>query len=714
MPDEPRPASLSPREATGAFSTSPGRLERAVVLVLLVVVVCLAVGVPLAATLNGGPDAYTKIARSYPGAFTGAATTVLRSVADVASAATVGALVWLLLLGRTDFRKSGSGRVVEVGDWFTIKLLRQAAGLWMLAGAGSVVFEAADSNGLAITQFVNPQALRFALTSGDFARAWMVSTAAAFLIWLVANFAASWTSYLVALWAAVVGSLAPVVVGQVLVGPDHDFGGDAAVVQTIAAQILLGVILVVALRLVAGRAALPVRAQTPALWRAAWLGLAVIVCAELVITWFKLAGSPLTGTATGRFALARLLALAVLALALGLAHRTRARPAGPVVAVLVAATGVFLVCGVAMTRISPPQFFVPTSISQILLGFDVDAAPSFAVLTTHWRPNVLFCTLAATALLTYAAVLWRLQRRGERWPVLRTVAWVTGWAVVVIATSSGFGKYSGPDFAVHMGVHMTLNMMAPVLIVLGGPITLALRALPASHSMAGEEGSPGLREKLVSVLGSRFLRLLYHPLLVFGLYIGSYYGLYMTGVFGNVMRFHWAHQLMNLHFLVAGCLYFGLVIGVDPTPRKLPHIAKLGFLMAAMPFHAFFGVILMSSNTVVAETFYRYLDLPWATDLANTQKIAGGVAWAGGEIPLLIVAIVLALQWAIQDNKEARRIDRHLDSGLDDAHDAYNAMLQRLARHHHPDGTGDLAGGDHRSNTPQPIQDSSQPSRVQP
>lgn len=98
-----------------------------------------------------------------------------------------------------------------------------------------------------------------------------------------------------------------------------------------------------------------------------------------------------------------------------------------------------------------------------------------------------------------------------------------------------------------------------------------------------------------------------------------------------------------------------------------------------MPFHAFFGVILMSDGAIIGDSFYQHLELPWKTDLAATQHTGGGIAWAGGEIPLLIVVVVLALQWAVQDGKLAKRIDRHLDSGLDDSYDAYNAMLERLA-----------------------------------
>jgi putative copper resistance protein D len=134
---------------------------------------------------------------------------------------------------------------------------------------------------------------------------------------------------------------------------------------------------------------------------------------------------------------------------------------------------------------------------------------------------------------------------------------------------------------------------------------------------------------------------------------------------------------MNLHFLIVGYLYYSLIIGVDRPPRPLPHIGKLGYVLAAMPFHAFFGVILMTSTDIIAEDFYLRLGLPWA-DLQAQQYLGGGVAWAGGEIPLMIVIVALAIQWSRQDATDARRKDRHIDTGRDDEYDAYNQMLQRL------------------------------------
>ena len=217
-------------------------------------------------------------------------------------------------------------------------------------------------------------------------------------------------------------------------------------------------------------------------------------------------------------------------------------------------------------------------------------------------------------------------------------------------------------------------MLAPLLLVMGGVVTLFLRAT----TPAGTHGAAGPHEWLAAVLKWRVLRVLYNPLLIFVLFIGSYYGLYFTGLFEEAMRFHWGHQAMNLHFLIVGYLYYSLIIGVDRPPRPLPHLGRLGFVLAAMPFHAFFGVILMTSTTLIAEDFYRQVGAPWA-DLSASQYVGGGVAWAGGELPLLIVIIALGIQWARQDQREAVRKDRHFDSGLDDDFEEYNAMLRRLA-----------------------------------
>ncbi|WP_205125868.1 cytochrome c oxidase assembly protein [Plantibacter flavus] len=336
---------------------------------------------------------------------------------------------------------------------------------------------------------------------------------------------------------------------------------------------------------------------------------------------------------------------------------------------------VYIGVTVAMTRIPPPQYFMPVSAMEVLFGFEMLKTPTLAILFGEWRGNILFAVVGAVAVILYLGAVIRLRRRGDAWPVGRTVAWVLGWAVIVFATSSGFGSYSGPSFSIHMMVHMGLNMFGPVLLAMGGVVTLLLRATPP----AKRRDVAGPHEWLIDIIGSPIARLVFNPILVFLVFVGSYYALYLSPLFEEAMRFHWSHQLMNIHFLVSGYLFYSLIIGVDRPPRPLPHLGKLGFVLAAMPFHAFFGVIVMTSTTLIAGNFYAYMRAPWHDDLLADQHLGGGIAWAAGEIPLLIVVIALCLQWARQDDREAKRKDRHLDSGVDEDFDAYNDMLKHLA-----------------------------------
>jgi putative copper resistance protein D len=137
---------------------------------------------------------------------------------------------------------------------------------------------------------------------------------------------------------------------------------------------------------------------------------------------------------------------------------------------------------------------------------------------------------------------------------------------------------------------------------------------------------------------------------------------------------------MNLHFLLSGYLFYWVVIGVDPTPRPLPPLAKLAMVFATLPLHAFFGVALMSSQTILAGTFYESLKLYWHDDLIGDQRLGGGIAWAAGEVPLVLVLMALLIQWRRSDQRTSTRLDRAADRDEDADLAAYNRMLAELAR----------------------------------
>jgi putative copper resistance protein D len=163
------------------------------------------------------------------------------------------------------------------------------------------------------------------------------------------------------------------------------------------------------------------------------------------------------------------------------------------------------------------------------------------------------------------------------------------------------------------------------------------------------------------------------------LFVGTYYVLYFSGLFDAVLPSHPAHLLMMAHFLLTGLLFFWLVVGVDPAPRRLAPVARLALVFASVPFHAFFGVILMGSHQVIGRDYYAGLALPWVGDLLADQRLGGGLAWASGEVPLLIVVVALVVQWSRIDERLARRADRRAELDGDADLAAYNAMLRQLA-----------------------------------
>src|SRR5699024_7231369 len=241
------------------------------------------------------------------------------------------------------------------------------------------------------------------------------------------------TSLLVPLWRGLLAVLARVVTGHVLVGPKLDVGSDAAVFQTIAAFLLFGTIAVGALRVASGRLLHPVVLRRTVIIAAVCLPVLILTQAALVP--FPLAGTPITGSATGYFLLTQsacLLALIVIVTAgVRRARRGRLRE-GHVRRLMLAGFAVAVVwAGVATAEslVPPPQYFADTSIAQVYLGFETPLAPTAYNILTQWRPNVLFLGVAAGAVGLYLGCVAVLRRRGDSWPAGRTWAWLLGWIV---------------------------------------------------------------------------------------------------------------------------------------------------------------------------------------------------------------------------------------------------------------------------------------------
>jgi putative membrane protein len=305
-------------------------------------------------------------------------------------------------------------------------------------------------------------------------------------------------------------------------------------------------------------------------------------------------------------------------------------------------------------------------------GMTTDLPPFTLGRALELSGDPYFLSGCLLALLLYGWGVVRLRRRGDGWGVGRTVAFVLGVLTVALVTCTGLNDYGMVLFSAHMIQHMVISMLSPILLLLGAPVTLALRALPTAG-----RGRLGPREALVAVLHSRYVRVISHPAFTIPLFIASLYGLYFTALFDFLMSSRAGHFAMMAHFLAVGLVFFWPIMGVDPGPHRPGYVMRMLELFSGMPFHAFFGIALMMASEPMVAT---YADPPASLGVTGLedQTAAGGIAWAFSEIPSVLVLIALVFQWYFSEQRQARARDRAADRDGDRELAAYNAYLASL------------------------------------
>ena len=351
--------------------------------------------------------------------------------------------------------------------------------------------------------------------------------------------------------------------------------------------------------------------------------------------------------------------------------------------ILVMAITVFI--GSWLSTTAPPEKSLEVSQSLLITGLEMPKPPTLSRVLLAYDPDGLMIGILILAVALYIKGVVALTRRGDKWPIGRTISFALGISAIDFATSGGLGVYAHFAFSNHMLAHMFLGMISPIGIVLGAPITLALRTLPVGRN----QDERGIRGSFISLLHSKLGKIYANPIVALAIFDGSLFLLYFTPLFGNLMVSHSGHLFMNLHFILAGILFFQAIIGIDPMPIRIPHIVKIVILFAAMSIHAFFSIALMSASTLLDGGYFASLQRPWATDLLADQHLGGAIGWAMGEIPILLALIATFIQWIREDKKETGRIDRAAERaaamGEDDELAKYNRYLADLNRRDNSD-----------------------------
>jgi len=274
---------------------------------------------------------------------------------------------------------------------------------------------------------------------------------------------------------------------------------------------------------------------------------------------------------------------------------------------------------------------------------------------TEWELSPIPFVVTVWAVGLYVIGVVTLRRRGDRWPVGRTFSFVVvGMGAFLVATSSGLAAYDTTLLSAHMVQHMVLSMLVPLALALGAPVTLALRTLPSVP-----------RRWLLAVLHSRVVKVLSFPPLTFLLYVVSPWALYFSGWYPASLHSAYVHEMMHLHLVLVGSLFFWPLMGVDPVPGRVAYPFRLLLIVLTLPFHAFLGITIMGQTDLLGGSWYPDLhEGPmggWLPDPHDDQHLAGGILWGSGDLIGLVFFGVLFTQWVRASIKEAAREDRRLD-----------------------------------------------------
>ena len=523
------------------------------------------------------------------------------------------------------------------------------------------------------------------LVDTDAGRAWLMTAVAGAALTVLAFAVRGWLATLLVTLLAIAAMVPMASVGHAGNEANHNTAVTALAFHIIAAAVWLGgLLLIVLLRPVLGRDRLVhVLSRYSSLALAAFVVVTISGIARAVIgvvtfeNLFSSYGAILAVKVIALLGLGVLGAIYRRRLIAGIRDVAVAARFWTLIAVEVAFMGIASGAAVALSVTPPPaDTELPTDATpaQVLTGSVLPPELTIDRFVTAWDVDMLWAFAVGFGLFFYLAGVRRLVKRGDRWPIARTIFWVAGLLLLFYVTCGPVNAYQDYLFSMHMVGHMLLSMAIPMLLVFGAPVTLASRAIRKR-----DDGSRGGREWILWAVHSPYAKVITHPLVAAALFIVSLWAFYYTDLFRWTLYDHLGHEWMVLHFLTVGYLFVLSLVGIDPVPYRLPHAGRLLTLIGVMAMHAFFGIaIMMSSGLFVAEWFGS-MGRTWGLDPLADQYMGGGIAWSIGEIPTLILAIVVAVQWNRSDERRQRSSDRQADRSGDAELAEYNARLAEIA-----------------------------------
>ncbi len=267
---------------------------------------------------------------------------------------------------------------------------------------------------------------------------------------------------------------------------------------------------------------------------------------------------------------------------------------------------------------------------------------------SHWTLSAPLTVLAVGYAALYLSAVARVR---ARWPVRRSLAFLGGIGCVLVALESGIDAFDDQLLSVHMVQHMLLVLIAPLLLLSGHPATLALRALPSQR-----------RPRVARTLARAGRRL--GPLPALAVFSAVLVGTHLPAFYDAALRHPALHDAEHALYLFAGIVLWWPILDGDPAPhRRLGGLARLGYLLAAMPVMALIGAYLNRHPTIVYAAYAapaRALGISAVTD----QQQAGAIMWVIGNTIMVLVGLWAVMASLVAEERRQRSRDARPPSSV--------------------------------------------------
>jgi cytochrome c oxidase assembly factor CtaG len=292
--------------------------------------------------------------------------------------------------------------------------------------------------------------------------------------------------------------------------------------------------------------------------------------------------------------------------------------------------------------------------------------PDLATLALGWTFEPLVAIPIMIFAVAWVAMVSRIDREHPESPVplVRTVAFLGGLAAIAIALMSGIAAYDTTLFSVHMVQHLLLMLVAAPLLVYAAPITQLLRA-----------ASPRVRQRwILPILRSGPVVVLSHPVVAWLVFTIVLWVSHFSPLFNLALDDPGVHDLEHAMYLGAALLFWWPVVGVDPSPHRMSHPVRVGYLLLQMPFSSFLAMAVLFTAAPLYP-HYAALGTPYGTTALEDQQLAAAIMWLVGDGVFIGSILLIVAGWMRHEERLAPAADRRADA----ARLAIHERAERLA-----------------------------------